>query len=146
MKAALAGFWHRSRVSLIVAAVLAIGVIIFGLHDVGIILGILGAMVINIEISRRWRKTRSFIILFFASFFGIIFLAFLDVAVIKNFILHLDGAGETTTGYDIFNQIVSLIILFFDTAGLITGFFGTIIVGIWRLVALISKRKASSHT
>jgi hypothetical protein len=145
---ALAGFWQRSRVSLIIAAVLAIGIVFFGLHDVGIVLGILMAMVIMIELTRRWRKTRNFIILFIASFLGIIFLSFLDEQVVKPFVRLVGGDGAVNgKGFDIFNQIISLIILFFGVAGLITGFIGTIVMGIWRLVALVkNKGKTAANT
>jgi hypothetical protein len=140
-------FWHRSRISLIIAAVLFIGVIIFGLHDVGIVLGIMMAMVIMIELTRRWRRVLNFIILFFASFLGIVLLSFLDEEVVKRFTLLLGGAGAANaTVYEVFNQIISLIILFFGTAGLITGFFGTIILSIWRLVTLINRHRPASHT
>jgi hypothetical protein len=144
---ALGRFWHRSRISLLIAAVLIIGVIFAGLHDIGIVLGILAAMVILIELTRRWRRIRNFIILFFASFLGIIYLSFLDEAVVKPFVRLLGGAGAVSgTGFDVFNQIISLIILFFGTAGLITGFLGAIILGVWRLVTLVNRHGTADNT
>jgi hypothetical protein len=144
---ALAGFCQRSRISLIIAAVLAIGVVFFGLHDVGIVLGILAGMVIIIELTRRWRRIRNFIILFFASFFGIVLLSFLDEELVKRFVILIGGAGAVNSqGFDVFNQIISLIILFFGIAGLIIGFFGTIILGVWHLVALIKRGKTEANT
>jgi hypothetical protein len=144
---ALARFWQRSRVSLIIAAVLVMGVIFFGLHDVGIVLGILMATVLMFELTRRWRRIRNFIILFISSFLGIVFLAFLDVEVVKYFVPLLGGAGAVNgKGFQVFNQIVSLIILFFGTAGLITGFLGTVILGLWRLAGLRKRRKTEANT
>lgn len=144
---ALAGFWQRNRISLILAAVLVIGVFFFGLHDTGLILGILAAMVILIGLTYRWRRTRNFIILFFSSFFGIILLAFLDEEVVKPFVHLIGGAGAVNgRGFEVFNQIVSLFMLFFGTAGLIVGFFGTIIVGILRLLGLRNKRRTEANT
>jgi uncharacterized BrkB/YihY/UPF0761 family membrane protein len=141
------GFWKRRRISLIIALVLLIGVIIFGLHDIGIVLGILMGMVIMIELARRWRRIKNFIILFFSCVFGIALLSFLDEEVIKPFVLLIGGTGAVDSrGFEIFNQLVSLIILFFGVAGLLTGFFGTIIIGIRRLVNLINKRGREANT
>jgi hypothetical protein len=138
---------RRSRISLIIAVVLILGVIIFGLHDVGIVLGILAAIVILVELTRRWRKIRNFIMLFVASFLGMILLSFLDVEVAKPLFRFLGGFGaENGAGFQVFNQVVSLIILFFGVAGLLTGFWGAAILCIWRVVLLIKRRKIESKT
>jgi hypothetical protein len=144
---ALVRFWRRSRISLVLFIFLVIGVVFAGLHDVGIVLGILAGMVIMIELSRRWRRIRNFIILFLASFFGIILLSFLDAGVVKPFVRLLGGTGAVRgTGFEVFNQIISLIILFFGTAGLIAGFFGTIILGILRLVLWRNRHRTEANT
>jgi hypothetical protein len=136
----LAGFWRRSRISLIIAGLLAIGVVFAGLHDTGIVLGILAAMVIVFEIVRRWRRIRNFIILFFASVFGIVFLAFLDEGIVKPVVGFLGGPGAVkSAGFEVFNQIVSLVMLFFGVACLLTGFFGTIVMAAWHLARLRKK-------
>ena len=140
--AALAGCWHKSRVSIIIVMLLALGVIIAGLHDVGIVMGILAAAVILVEMTRRWRRTRNFIIMFFASFLGMIFLSFMDIEVVKPLVYFIGGEGAASrTVFEVFNQVISLIILFFGLAGLLTGFFGTIITGTINLVALVKRRK-----
>ena len=145
--AALAGCWHKSRVSIIIVMLLALGVIIAGLHDVGIVMGILAAAVILVEMTRRWRRTRNFIIMFFASFLGMIFLSFLDIEVVKPLVYFIGGEGAASrTVFEVFNQVISLIILFFGLAGLLTGFFGTIITGTVNLVTLVKRRKNEVKT
>ena len=140
--AALAGCWRKSRVSIIIVVLLAFGVIIAGLHDVGIVMGILAAAVILVEMTRRWRRTRNFIIMFAASFLGMIFLSFLDIEVVKPLVYFIGGEGAVSrTVFDVINQVISLIILFFGLAGLLTGFFGTLITGTLNLVALVKRRK-----
>lgn len=85
--------------------------------------------------------------MFLISFFGIIFLSFIDVDVVKPAVRFLGGPGaETGSGFVIFNQIVSLVILFFGTAGLVTGFIGTVVLSIWRLVSYIDKLGAARDT
>jgi hypothetical protein len=140
IQGALAGFWRRSRISLIIAGLLAIGVVFAGLHDVGIVLGILAAMVIVFEMIRHWRRIRNYIILFFASVFGIVFLAFIDEGVVKPIVRFVGGNGAVNSaGFEVFNQIISLIMLFFGVACLLIGFFGTIAMAVWRLARLRKK-------
>jgi hypothetical protein len=145
--AALGGFLHRHRIAFVLVVLLVIGVVVAGLHDVGIVLGILTAEVILVEFFRRWRRIRNFIFLFLASFFGIILLSFLDAGVVKPLVRLLGGtAAVNGTGFEVFNQIVSLFVLFFGTAGLITGLLGAAVLGIWRLVDLINKRGTADNT
>jgi hypothetical protein len=142
---ALAGFWRRSRISLIIAAVLVIGVIFIGLRDVGIILGYLATTIVMVELTRRWRRIRNFTILLFASFFGIIFLAFLHEVVVLPLISLLLGAGALDSlGFYIFSDAVSLIILFIGPVGMFIGFLGAIVLGVFRLVSLGKKRKTEA--
>jgi hypothetical protein len=144
---ALVRFWQRHRISTVLFIVLVIGVIIAGLHDVGIVMGILAGMVIMIDLSHRWRRIRNFVFLFLTSFFGIIFLSFLDEGVVKPIVSFLAGSGAVNgTGFELFNQIISLAILFFGTAGLITGFFGVFILGVFRLVVWRNTRRTEADT
>jgi ABC-type multidrug transport system fused ATPase/permease subunit len=129
---ALAAFWRKGRISWVLVALLVLSVIFFGLHDVGLILGITAAIVIMIELTHRWRRAWNFIILFFTTFLGIILLSFLDVEVVKPFVRLFGGADAVNeTGFQVFNHIVSLSILFFGAAGLIVGFFGALVLGAW---------------
>jgi hypothetical protein len=138
---------EQNRIWLILAAVLAIGVVFFGLHDAGIILGILGALVVLFGLTYRWRRISNFIILFFSSFLGIIFLAFLDEMVVRPFVRLLGGPEAVNgTGFEVFNQIISLIMLFFGVAGLFTGFFGTVILAVIRLAGLLNRHKNEADT
>ncbi len=147
IQSALVRFLHRHRIALVLVVLLVIGVVFAGLHDVGVVLGILAAGVILVEIARGWRRIRNFILLFLGSFFGIIFLSFLDVGVVKPLVRLIGGEGAVSgAGFEVFNQIVSLIVLFFGTAGLITGFLGAVVLGIWRLVNLFNKRGTADNT
>jgi hypothetical protein len=147
MLSAAAGFWQRRRISWILVGILVIAVAFYGLHDTGMILGILAAIVTVIELTHRWRRMRNFIILFFSTFFGLIFLAFLDVEVVKPFVRFFGGPGaDTGTGFQVFNHIVSLIMLFFGAAGLFVGFFGAMMLGVFRLAGLRKRHRTEANT
>lgn len=144
---ALGRFWRRSRVSLILAALLIIAVVFIGLHDIGMILGYLATLIIMVELTRRWRKIRNFIILLVASFFGIILLAFLHEEVVGPLVRLMLGAGALESlGFRIFSDAVSLIMIFVGAMGLIIGLAGTIILGILRLVAWRKNPDTEIHT
>jgi hypothetical protein len=137
--AAFAGFWRERRISIIVVALLIIGIVFAGLHDVGIVLGYLAATVIFVEITRRWRKIRNFVILFFTSILGMVFLSFLHEEVAVPLVSMLLGPGALeSTGFRIFSDAVSLVILFFGPAGSFVGFTGALALGV---IHLISSRK-----
>ena len=137
-------FWQRGRISLIIAAALVVAIVFVGLHDVGIILGYIAATLIMVEVTRRWRRIRNFIVLFFSSFFGMILLAFLHEEVVAPLIGLVTGAAaQENLGFRIFSDAVSLVILFFGPVGLFIGFIGTVALSVWRLAALVKRRKAS---
>ena len=145
--AALAGLWRRSRISFIIVAALAIGVVIAGLHDVGIVMGIGAGVVIFVEITRGWRRARRFGVLFFASVLGILLLSFVDAQVVKPLVQFAGGDGAVNgAGFQVFNQMVSLVILFFGVAGVLVGLLGAIGTGILNLAELIAKGKKEAKT
>ena len=144
---ALAGFWQRSRISLVVAALLVIAVIFIGLHDVGLILGYLATTIIMVELTRRWRKIRNFVILFFASFLGMILLAFLHEEVVSPLVSLFTGAdADMSLGFRIFSDVVSLVMIFIGVMGIVIGIAGTIILGILRLVGLKNRHRTEANT
>jgi hypothetical protein len=144
---ALVGVWRGSRISIIAVIMLVIGIVFVGLHDVGIVLGYLAATIIMIEITRRWRKIRNFIILIFASFLGMVFLSFLHEAVVIPLIRMLLGAWSLeSAGFHIFSDAVSLVILFFGPVGIFVGFAGIAALGFFRLVSSRKKRKTEANT
>src|SRR3989304_10126244 len=79
-------FWWGRRVSpggLILFVLLALGAFIYGFdNEIGIILGFLAVGVLLVELTHRWRKIRSFLILMAASFFGAVLLAFIHEEVV----------------------------------------------------------------
>jgi hypothetical protein len=144
---ALARFWRSHRIAVIAFAVLGTGVVFAGLHDIGIVMGIAAAMVLIIELTRRWRRIRNFIILFIGAVVGMIFLAFLDEGVVKPVVVFIGGqAALATAPFEIFNQVISLVMLFFGVACVLTGFFGTIVLAIWRLVQLVGRHDVTGDT
>jgi len=144
---ALAGFWQGSRISLVVAAILIVAVVFIGLHDVGLILGYLATTIIMVELTRRWRKIRYFVILFFASFLGIILLAFLHEEVVAPLVsLFTGAAADMNLGFRIFSDTVSLVMIFIGVMGIVIGLAGTIILGILRLVGLRNRRRIKADT
>ena len=144
---ALAGFWQRSRISLVVAALLVIAVVFIGLHDVGMILGYLATAIVMLELTRRWRKTRYFVILFCASFLGIIFLAFLHEVVVAPLVSLFTGtAANESLGFRIFSDVISLVMIFIGVMGMVIGLAGTVILGIIRLIWLRNRGKPEANT
>jgi hypothetical protein len=144
---ALAGFWQRSRISLVVAALLVIAIVFIGLHDVGMILGYLATAIVMLELTRRWRKTRYFVILFCASFLGIIFLAFLHEEVVAPLVsLFTGAAANESLGFRIFSDVISLVMIFVGVMGIVIGIAGTLILGILRLVGLRNRRRTEANT
>ncbi len=137
---ALAGFWKRSRIPLILAVILVIAVVFIGLHDVGIILGYLATAIVMVELTRRWRKIRYFITLFFASFLGIILLAFLHEEAAIPLAGFFTGAGQPENpAFRLFSDIVSLAMIFIGGMGMVIGIAGTFILGVWRLARMGKK-------
>jgi hypothetical protein len=138
----------KSRVLFVLYGLLVIAIVFIGFDNPpGIILGILAVMMIIIELTRRWRKIRNFVMLFFASFIGVIFLAFLHEEVVTPLVTSLLGDGALNSrGFLIFNQIISLFMLFVGSAGLIVGLSGTVILGIVRLVAWKNRGRTATGT
>jgi hypothetical protein len=145
--AALARFWQRSRFSLIIAGVLVIVIIFVGLHDLGMVLGYVATIIVMLDLTRRWRKPLNFIILAVASFFVLVFLAFLHEVVVIPLVTYLLGEGALSSpGLRIFSDTVSLIMLFICPMGVFIGFFGALISGVFHLVTLLRRRKTEAKT
>jgi hypothetical protein len=144
---ALAAFWRKGRISWVLVALLVISVIFLGLHDVGMILGYLATTILMVELTRRWRKIRYFVILFFASFLGMILLAFLHEEVVSPLVSLFTGAAAVKSlGFRIFSDVVSLVMIFIGVMGIVIGIAGTLILGILRLVGLRNKRRTEDNT
>ncbi|MGD0795734.1 MAG: hypothetical protein ABR958_09180 [Dehalococcoidales bacterium] len=139
--------WQRYHISLMIAALLIIWVVFIGLHDRGMILGYLATTIILLELTYRWRKIRYFFILLLASFVGSIFLSFLHEVVVSPLVRILLGAGAlNSTGFHIFSDTVSLIIIFFGVMGVVIGVVGMAILVILRLVNLVNRDRTASST
>ena len=133
-------FWQKRHLSVALAAALVIGVIAIGLHDTGIFLGYIATTLVMLELTRRWRRIRNFIILSVASVLGIIFLAFLHEEVAKPLALWLLGSGaEQNLAFHLFSDIVTLAMIFVGATGTVFGFFGAVILALWRLA--VGKRQ-----
>jgi hypothetical protein len=139
---------RATRVLLVLFLLLVISVIFVGLDNtVGFGIGFLAATVLAIELTRRWRRIRNFVILFVASFFGSIFLSFLHEEVVYPLAGFIGGLPVVnSTPMNIYHDITSGIILFFGTAGVLVGFFGGIILAVSRLVALVNRKRVPRGT
>lgn len=137
--------WQRYRISFILAAVLVAAVIFIGLHDVGLLLGYIATTLVMLELTRRWRKIRYFLILFLVSFLGIIFLAFLHEVVVSPLAGWLLGASALKSpGFRLFSDIVSLAMIFPGVVGMVMGLAGAAILGVWRLATWKGKRSTGT--
>lgn len=121
---------ERNRILLAVFGLLVIAIIFIGLdNETGIILGYIATTILLIDLTHLWKRIRNFIILFLAAFFGAIFLAFLHEEIVFPLADLLGGAKAVeSTPMNIFNQAVSLLILFFTPTGIFIGITGTIIL------------------
>jgi hypothetical protein len=135
------GFWWGKRFSpggVLLFIILALGAFFAGFdNEVGIIMGYIAAAVLMVELTHRWRKIWSFVVLMVVSFVGGIILAFLQEEVVYPLVALLGGPGAIDNiAVVIFHEAVSLTILFFGPVGIIFGFFGAIILSIVRLVKI----------
>jgi hypothetical protein len=111
------------------------------------ILGYLATTILMVELTRRWRKIRYFVILFFASFLGMILLAFLHEEVVSPLVSLFTGAAAVKSlGFRIFSDVVSLVMIFIGVMGIVIGIAGTLILGILRLVGLRNRRRTEANT
>jgi hypothetical protein len=136
--------WLSSRVTrvlLILFFVLVIAAVFIGLQiTTGFIICYLAVIVLTIELTRRWRRVRNFIILGLVAFFGSVFLAFLHQEVVFPLAGFIGGTTVVdSTPLQLYHDITSGIILFFGPVGILVGFFGSIILVVWRLIGLAAR-------
>jgi hypothetical protein len=127
-----------TRLLLVLFTVLLVSVVFIGLNDVpGYVLAYLAATVIFVVMVRGWRSIKNYVILLLATAGAIIFLSFLYVEVISRIALWLWGpAASGSTPLRIIEWVITNLMLFAGPVGLVFGFFGTLTLGIWRLVNL----------
>lgn len=139
--------WQRYHLSLVLAGLLIICIVFIGLHDRGMILGYIATTIILLELTYRWRKIRYFFILSLASFLGSIFLSFLHEVVVSPLVRIMLGAGAlNSTGFHVFSDAVSLIIIFFGLMGVVIGIAGMAALGIFRVISLITRDRTADST
>lgn len=139
--------WQRYHLSLVLAALLIICIVFIGLRDRGMILGYIATTIIMLELTHRWRKIRYFFILSLASFLGSIFLSFLHEVVVSPLVRIMLGAGAlNSTGFHIFSDTVSLIIIFIGLMGIVIGIAGMAALGIFRIINLITRDRTAHST
>ena len=147
MLSAVIKAWQRYHLSLAVAGILIVSVVFYGLHDRGMILAYVATAIIMAEITYRWRKIRYFLFLALAAFLSAIFVSFLHEEVVLPLVRILLGPGAlNSTGVRVFHDAVSLWVLFPGLMGIVFGVVGTIVLGIARLVGLITRDRAPHET
>jgi hypothetical protein len=139
---------RRKRIYLIIFILLLLCSIFVGLDNpTGIILGWLAIAVLAVALVRRWRKLWYFLVLLIVSFIGAIILSGLYVEVAWPLANWIGGVDVTkSTGWRVFHVIVSNLILLVTPVGIIIGFTGFIILGIWRLCQWRHRRGTTSGT
>ena len=128
--------------------VLAICVIFIGLDNIaGIVLSYLATTVLFFMVMRRWRKIKSFLILFGVSLFCMFFLAFLHEEVIYPLAVLIGGAGVLQSNVlNVIHVTISLLIAIACPVGMFIGIVGTAALGIARAVSLRSRKIAAITT
>jgi hypothetical protein len=131
--------FQRYHLLLAVAGILIVAVVLYGLHDRGMIMAYIATAIIMVDITCRWRKIRYFLYLALGAFLTSIFFAFLHEVVVKPLVRLLLGSGALNSlGFRIFHDAVTLYILFIGLLGIITGVLGMIVLGISRGIKLLT--------
>lgn len=127
--------WFR-RLLLIAFFILLISVIFAGLKIfAGYILGYLAAISLVVALTCRWRKIKYFIILFAVSVLGTIFISMIYVEVLARVFSAVFGEGVfDSTGWKVFDVIISNTIIFFTPVGVLVGLTGSLVLYINRIV------------
>jgi hypothetical protein len=146
LKATVKAF-QRYHLLLVVAGLLIIAVVFYGLHDRGMIMAYVATAVIIVEITYRWRKIRYFLFLALGAFLSSIFFSFLHEAVVKPMVGFFWGGGALDSpGFDIFHVIVTYYILFVGIMGIVIGVLGTISLTIYKGIMLLTRDRAARGT
>jgi len=81
------------------------------------------------------------------AFLGSIFLSFLHQEVVYPLAGFIGGTEVVnSTPLNLYHDITSGIILFFGPVGILVGFFGTIVLAIFRFITLINGKSATRDT
>lgn len=143
--------WLGSKVTralLILFFLLAVAAAFIGLQSTtGFVVCYLAVTTLTVELTRRWRRIRNFIVLLLVAFLGSVFLAFLHEEVVYPLSGFIGGTVVIeSTPMQLYHDIISGIILFFGPVGMLVGFFGSIILAVCRLVNLVSHRSVTHDT
>jgi hypothetical protein len=139
--------WQRYHLSLVIAALLIICVVFFGLHDLGMILAYIATAIIIVDLTYRWRKIRYFFFLTLGAFVSAIFLSFLHEVVVKPLVrMMLGEAALAGPGFRIFSDAVSIYILFIGIMGILLGIAGMAVLAVSRLIGLLTRDKSARGT
>lgn len=125
-----------------------ITVLIIGLNNIpGLAIGYLATTALFLTVARKWRRIRSFVILFFASFLAIFILSFLYVEVIYRLAVAIGGIPTLeSTWLSIVHLVISDFILLACPTGMLMGIVGVITLITYRLVAAGSKNGTIGNT
>ena len=137
-----------TRILLILFILLAVTAVFIGLENTpGFVICYLAATVLVVELTRRWRRIRNFMILGLAAFLGSIFLAFLDQEVVFPLAGFIGGTAVVeSTPVNLYHDITSGIILFFGPVGMLVGFVGSLTLAVFRLIAVINNKSVTRDT
>jgi|GEM_PF-3028469 len=139
---------RRMRIYVVSFIVLMIAAIFVGLDNpTGIILGWIAVTILGVAMVRRWRRPGYFFILLVVSVFGAILLSGIYVEVAHPLAEWIGGVNvEESTGWRVFHVIISNIILLGTPVGIFIGFFGLIIVSVWRFYDWRKRRRTADST
>jgi hypothetical protein len=137
---------RRVTVSLFALAfILILVIVVIGLNNViGLILAYITVTVLFLILTRKWRRIRSFVILFFVALLSIFLLSFLYVEVIYRLTVVFGGTEALQSmGFRAVHFIISNLILLGCPPGMFVGLVGTSALGIVRLSSIRKKKHAS---
>ena len=132
-----------TRLLLAAFLVLVIITLVVGLDNViGLIMGMAAASMIVIELTRRWRSIRRFLLLASGTFIVAVIASGLYVELIIPLARRLAGEGVLqTSGWQIFQEIISAGLLLISPGCIVIGLAGAAVLTLQRLVRRLQARK-----
>ena len=119
--------------------------IVSGLDNViGLMAGIIAAMICLIEITRRWRHAWSFLLLAIGTILGAILISGIHVEIIYRLAVYL--GGETfldSLAWHIYSAVIKYGLLFIGPAGIVVGLGGAAVKSILALRNRLGKDPSS---
>jgi hypothetical protein len=129
------------RILLVAFFVLLLAIVFVGLRiSAGYILGALASISLVVALTCRWQRIRNYLLMILITVLAAIFVSMIYVEVISRVVAAIFGESAfESTGWKIFDVLVSNILLFFVPACIFVGIGGSIVIYSRRIVRRIQK-------